>query len=88
MRMSVSDQEARSAINARLVGRRRAAFTAADITKALHEMGFRRTQEEVAAALDLLVDEGTLKRRTHHVFWRYADEPAEPVTVDVYRAKA
>jgi hypothetical protein len=82
------DPELQSAITARLVGRRRTAFTAADITKALHEMGFRRTQEDVAASLDAMVDEGKLKRRTHHVFWRYADEPAEPVTVDVYRAKA
>jgi 3-hydroxyacyl-CoA dehydrogenase len=84
----VGDPEVQLAINARLLGRSRTAFTAADITKALDEMGFRRSQEDVATALDALVEEGKLKRRTHHVFWRYADEPAEPVTVDVYRAKA
>jgi hypothetical protein len=80
------DPDVQSIIEARLAGRSRTDFTAAEITKAMHDKGVHTSEVDVAAALDALVDEGKLKRRTRHAYWRFADESGERVTL--YRAKA
>ncbi len=79
------DADVRSAINARLAGRSRTKFTAAEIAAKLHVEGVRASQEDVVAALDALVREGKLKRRKQNVYLRWADEPVGPVWL--YRAK-
>jgi hypothetical protein len=80
------DADVRSVINARLAGRSRTKFTAEELTAKLSDDGVHTSQEEVVSALDSLVREGKLKRRKHHVYWRWADEPLGPVWV--YRASA
>jgi hypothetical protein len=82
------DPNVQSVIDARLAGRSRTVFTADEITAALHENGVSTSQEDVAAALDALVEDGKLKRRRRRVYWRFADEPEGPIRLFVYRAES
>jgi hypothetical protein len=79
------DPDVQSVIEARLAGRSKTDFTAAEITKALCGKGAHTSEAHVAAALDALVDEGKLKRRSRRVYWRFADESGGGVTL--YRAR-